>query len=106
MNYYADTNDAPLSGLLRQASIKTDNQSMDLSDSSWQDFPETSISTGEYIIYDQGRTIEHETDVPGPGAQSSTESEYNAECTSVMDLAHFRMLIHEFLNKDTDIFPY
>ena len=30
-------------------------------------------------------------------------SEYNAACTPGMDLAHFRMLIHELLNKDPDI---
>ena len=29
LKYYADMNDAPVSGLLRQASIKTDNPLMD-----------------------------------------------------------------------------
>ena len=33
------------------------------------------------------------------------ESEYNAACTAGMSLAHFRMLIHEFLSKDSDIVP-
>ena len=37
--------------------------------------------------------------------QSSAESEYNAECIAVMDLAYLRMLIHELLNKDPDIVP-
>ena len=46
--YYADMNDAPLSDLLIQASIKTENQLMALSDSSIQDFPDTGISTGVY----------------------------------------------------------
>ena len=64
-NHYADINDAPVSDLLRQASINTENQLMVLSDSSWQDFPDT----------------------------------------VVMALAHFRMLIHEFFNKDQDIVP-
>ena len=41
LKYYADMRDAPLSDLLRQASIHTENQLMDLSDSSWQDFPDT-----------------------------------------------------------------
>ena len=45
------------------------------------------------------------THVSGPVAQSSAESEYNAACTTGMDLAHFRILIHELLNKDTDIVP-
>ena len=78
---------------------------MDFSDSSWQECPYTVRSTGEYIIFYQGGPIDHRTHVPGPVAQSSTESEYNAACTAGMALAHFRMLIHEFLNKDTDIVP-
>ena len=36
---------------------------------------------------------------------SSTESEYNLACTAGMFLAHFRMLIHELLNKDPHIIP-
>ena len=50
-------------------------------------------------------TIEHGTHVSGPVTQSSAESDYNAACTAGMDLAHFRMLIHGFLNKDPDIVP-
>ena len=46
LNYYADMNDAPVSDLLRQASIKTENPLMDFPDSSWQDCPDTSRSTG------------------------------------------------------------
>ena len=48
---------------------------------------------------------DHGTHVPGPVAQSSAESDYNAACTAGMYLAHFRMLIHELLNKDPDIIP-
>ena len=49
--------------------------------------------------------IDHVTHIPGPVAQSIAESEYNASCTAGMDLAQFRMLIHELLNKDPYIFP-
>ena len=76
---------------------------MDLSDSSWQDCPETFRSTGAYIIFYQGGTIDYVTHVLGPVAQSSAESEYNAAYTVGMNLAHFRILIHELLNKDPDI---
>ena len=78
---------------------------MDFSDSSWQYFPDTGRSTGAYIIFYQGGPIDHSTHVPGPVAKSSAESEYNAACTSGMDLAHFRMLIHELINKDPEIVP-
>ena len=105
LKYYADMNDAPVSYLLRQSSIKTENCLMAFSASSWQDCPYTSRSIVEYIIFYQGGTINHGTHVPGPVAQSSEESEYNAACTAGMALAHFRMLIHSLLNKDPDIFP-
>ena len=75
------------------------------SDSSWQDCPDTGRITGAYIIFYQRESIDHGTHVPGPVLQPSSESEYNAECTAVMDLEHFRMLIHEFLNKDSDLVP-
>ena len=71
---------------------------MDFSDSSWKDFPDTGRSTGAYIIFYQGVPIDHGTHVPGPVAQSSAESEQ-------MDLAHFRMLVHELLNEDPDMVP-
>ena len=64
---------------------------MAFSDSSWQDCPDTGRSTGAYIIYYQGGPIDHVTHIPGPVAQSSAESEYNAACTAVMALAHFSM---------------
>ena len=95
--------DSPVTDLLRKSSIKTDNHLMAFSDSSWQDFPDTGRSTVAYIIFYQGGKIDHGTHVPGPVAQSSAESEYNASCTSGMALENFRMSIHEFLNKDLDI---
>ena len=98
-------NDAPVTDLLRQASIKTDNHLMAFYGSSWKDCPETGRNTGAYIIFYQGGPIDHGTHVPGPVSQSSVESEYNSACTAGVALAHFRMLIHEFLNKDPDIVP-
>ena len=68
-------------------------------------FPDTGRSTGAYIIFYQGSPIYHCIHVSVPVSQSSAESEYNAACTSGMVLAHFRILIHEFLNKDPDIVP-
>ena len=78
---------------------------MDFYDYSWKYCPDTGRSTGAYIIFYQGGPIEHGTHVPGPVAQSSAESEYNAACTAGMALAYFRMLIHELLNEDPDMNP-
>ena len=105
LKYYPYLNDAPVTDVLRQDNIKTNNQLMAFPDSSWQDCPDTRRSTGAYIIFYQGGSIDHGTHVPGPVAQSSTESEYNAACTAGMALAHFRVLICEFLNKDPGIVP-
>ena len=103
LKYYTDMKDAPLSDLLRQAIIKTDNQLMVLYDYSWKMFPGTVRSTVAYIIFYQGGLIDYGTHVPGPVDQSSAESEYNEECTAVMDLSHIRMLINELLKKVPDI---
>ena len=78
---------------------------MAFSDSSWKYCTDTGRRTGAYIIFYQGGTIDHGTHVPGPVAQSSAESEYNAACTAGMALAHFRMLIHELLNEEPDMVP-
>ena len=71
LKYYADMNDAPVSHLLRQASIKTDNHFMYFSGSRWQYFPDTRRSTVAYIILYQGVPIDHGTHVPVTVAQSS-----------------------------------
>ena len=105
LKYYADMNDTPVTDILRKASNKTENHLIAFSDSSWQYFADTSISTGAYIIFYKGRPIYFGTHVPGPVAQSSAESEYNTACTAGIYLAHVIMLIHELLNKDPKIFP-
>ena len=72
LKYYADMNDAPVTDLLRQAIIKTENHLMTFSDSSWQDCTYTGRITGAYIIFYQGGPIDHVTHVPGLFSQSST----------------------------------
>ena len=68
LKYYAYLNDAPVTDLLRQDSIKNKIHLMDFSDFSWQDCPDTERSTGAYIIFFQGGPIDHGTHVPGPDA--------------------------------------
>ena len=54
LKYYYDINDAPVSDILIQASIDTENQLTDFSDSSCQNCPDTGRSTGACIIFYQG----------------------------------------------------
>ena len=74
-HHYAKIDNSPLSKLLRQARINTENQLMVLSNSIWQDCPDTGRSTGSYILFYQGGPIDHCTHVPVPGAQSSDKRE-------------------------------
>ena len=39
------------------------------------------------------------------GRTKRKKENYNAACTSGMALAHFSMLVHEFLNEDPDMVP-
>ena len=66
LNYYADLKDVPLSDLLRQPNIKTENQLMALSYSIWKYCSDTVSSIESYIIFYQGGKITHGTHVPGP----------------------------------------
>ena len=78
---------------------------MAFSDSSWQDCPDTGRSTGAYIIFYKGVPIDHGKNVPVPVDQAIVESEYSAACNAGMALAHFRMVIYDFLNKDPYMVP-
>ena len=53
-------------------------------------------------MFYEGVPIDHCTHVPGPFAQPSSERYYNASCTAVMSIAHFKMLNNDFMNK----YPY
>ena len=91
LKYYYSLNDAPISDLLRKSSLETENPLIDFSNFSWQDCPDTGSSTRAYVIFYQGGPIDNVTRVPGPVAQYSVDSEYNATCTAGMALAHFRI---------------
>ena len=78
---------------------------MVLSDSIWKNFPDTGISTGDYIIFYQGGPIDNCTHVPSPVDQSSSESDYNSACTAGMAILYFRILNNGFLNKNPDVVP-
>ena len=78
MKYYAKIEDTPLSDLLRQASVKSENQLVVFSDCIWQDFQDTGKITGLYIVFNQGVPIDNFTHIPGPVSHYSSESDYNA----------------------------
>ena len=71
LKYYADIDDAPVSDLWRQASIKNEIHLMAFSDFSCRFCPDTGRSIGAYIIFYQGGTIDHVTHVQRLVFQSS-----------------------------------
>ena len=73
LKYYAYMNDASVTYLLIQASIKTENHLMAFYDYIWKKIPDNGRSTGSYIIFYQVGPIYHGTNVPGPVAQSIAE---------------------------------
>ena len=105
LKYYSRIEDAHLSNLFRWGRIKSDNQLMVFSDFSRKDCPDTGRSIGSYIVFCQCVPIDHCTHVPGTVAQYSAESDYNAAFTSVIALAHFRILNNDLRNKDTYVVP-
>ena len=76
-----------------------------LSDSRGQDCPDTSRTTVAYVVFLLGVPIDNCTHVSGPVSQSISESYYNAEWNSVMDISHFRILINDLLKKYQDMVP-
>ena len=72
LNYYAGMKYAPLSGLFRKSGIKTKNQLMNFSGSSWQYFLDTGRSIVSYIIFYKGGTIYHGKNVSVQVSKSST----------------------------------
>ena len=74
---------------------------MVFSDSRWKYWPDTGRSTGAYIVFYQGGSIDHFTHVPGAVFQYSAESEYYSEWLAGIALSNFRMLNKELSNKDT-----
>ena len=74
-------------------------------DSSWQDCPDTSRSTGAYVIYYQGGVDDCASVVPDPVAMSSAEAEYNIAAIGTMTTTPCCQMILEMRNQDPDI-PY
>ena len=69
LRYCSKIEDAPLSDLLRQARIKTDNQLIVFYDSIYHDYPDIGRSIGAYTVFYQVETIDNFTHVPGPVPQ-------------------------------------
>ena len=71
-------------------------------DSSWQDCPDTSRSTGCFLLYQQGGIVDGGSFVPNPIALSSAEAEYNALAYAMQKTVNTRQVLHEMHGNHPD----
>ena len=102
VTYYSKVDDAPVTRMLHDADIEFDSPFFGMSDSSWQDCPDTGRSTGGFLTFYQGGITDASSNVPDPVAMSSAEAEYNAASVAGMDIVHLRALILEIREEDPD----
>jgi hypothetical protein len=95
IRHYADLNDSPFTKLLASFNGPTDYPLVLCTDASWQDCPDTSRSTGCYMLFAQGGIVDAASFVPNPIALSSAESECNAAAFGVTAAQHIRQLFQE-----------
>ena len=105
LTYYAKIDYSYLSDILRQASIKSLNNTLVIFYSRYQDCTDTGRSTGSWIVFYEGETIDYWTHVPGAVAHPGASSEYNAAWYAVIDLWNLIMISIELINMDPDIGP-
>jgi hypothetical protein len=102
LRYYANLADSPFTKLLASFDGPVDYPVVLCTDASWQDCPDTSRSTGCYMIFVQGGIVDAASFVPNPIALSSAESEYNAGAFGVTAAQHVRQLFQELHGLDPD----
>ena len=102
LRYYANLADSPFTKLLASFDGPTDYPLVLCTDASWQDCPDTSRSTGCYMLFAQGGIVDAASFVPNPIALSSAESEYNAGAFGVTAAQHVRQLFQELHGLEPD----
>ena len=106
ITYYSDLAKAPVTKLLTSIGTPTDFPLVMFTDSSWQDCPDISRSTGCYgcyLVYCHGGVIDGASFVlPDPIALSSAEAEYQIAAFGVSGCKHTRQLFQELHGLDPD----
>ena len=105
LKFYSPDDTPPVYTLLRQLYPKFDPSSVPFllfTDSSWQDCPDTSRSTGAYVLYLFGSLIDGASFVPTPIAMSSAESEYNAHAFALTAAIHAKQIYNNLMGYHPD----
>jgi hypothetical protein len=102
ITYYADMSQAPVTKLLDSIGAPTAFPIVMFTDSSWQDCPDTSRSTGCYLAFCQGGIVDRASFVPSPIAVSSAEAEYQIAAFGVSGCEHTQQVFQEMHGLDAD----
>ena len=103
IKYYHRIEDAPIYRTLQATGYNKYLELFTFIDSSWQDCPDTSKSTGAYIVYYRGGVIDCASVVPEPVAMSSAKAEYNTAAIGTMATTPCRQMVLEMRNQDPDL---
>ena len=105
LKFYSPEEEPPIKKLLLKTNpdFKFENYPIILfSDSSWQDCPDTSRSTGGYLLYIYGSLADGASFVPNPIAMSSAQAEYNACAFATIMGLHVVQVFNKFHNVHAD----
>ncbi len=105
LKFYAPENSPPIYQVVKQCDPKFDFAAHPIllfTDSSWQDCPDTSRSTGAYILYVYGSLVDASSFVPNPVALSSAEAEYNACSFAIMASMFSKQVFNTFKSRNPD----
>jgi hypothetical protein len=91
---YANYDETPLHKICLSNNIQP-KELIGMTDSSFQDCPDTGRSTTGYKIFHRGSLCDANSSVPVPVAMSSAEAEYMGASNAATALAHFRELIYD-----------
>ena len=106
LKFYSDVTTAPVAQLLKDAGHPTlDPFYLFFTDSSFSDCDD-SRSTGGYVTLLQGGIVDMNSFVPAPIAQSTCESESNAQCVALMASRHVTKMVMELFRGGNSEFLY
>jgi hypothetical protein len=104
IKFYSEVKLSPIYQLMIDSGNKehADATIIQFTDSSFQDCPDTSRSTGGYLTFMQGAVIESVSTMPSIVSQSTCEAEYCMASLCVMAGSYIRKVVNEMLGFYSD----
>jgi hypothetical protein len=104
IKFYANNKLSPLYQLLADNNLKDygDYPMLLLADTSFQDCPDTSRSTGSFLLFLQGGVIDAASSMPSLISHSTCEAEYCNGSVATVAAMHSRKVFNEMIGRPTD----